>query len=350
MRSDLVALCATKGFGGVCLLQDGAGGVDDGGLMRTASTTAEPPETTLPELEITSIPPLAPGEVSLLDLHSAINVLNVLRNELAVLGIMVANNENHFLAGILVCDRLLQSQLDRDVARNAALEIEQSQTVVLDELDRRMPASIAPELRAETLETQQNIRTVFGILRTRARELLARAAHPERWEAYDCQEMEADLRRVFAAIEQNSKGRYRILFNAARQHPSDYYVDLRIEAPDGVVRMPAVFRDVMRDLVANARKYTPAGGHITLALFEDADALRFVVEDNGRGIPWEEIPKVVEFGKRGSNVGEVRTLGGGFGLTKAFFVTKQFGGRFWIASKLGRGTRVRIRIPRPAEA
>jgi signal transduction histidine kinase len=43
-------------------------------------------------------------------------------------------------------------------------------------------------------------------------------------------------------------------------------------------------------------------------------------------------------------------MGGGFGLTKAFMVTKRFGGRFWIASELGRGTRIRIVIPLPATA
>lgn len=40
-------------------------------------------------------------------------------------------------------------------------------------------------------------------------------------------------------------------------------------------------------------------------------------------------------------------MGGGFGLTKAFLVTKQFGGRFWIRSEIGAGTRIRIEIPRP---
>ena len=58
---------------------------------------------------------------------------------------------------------------------------------------------------------------------------------------------------------------------------------------------------------------------------------------------------MVQFGQRASNVGEVRTMGGGFGLTKAFLVTKQFGGRFWLASQLEVGTRVRIQIPRPSE-
>jgi hypothetical protein len=46
----------------------------------------------------------------------------------------------------------------------------------------------------------------------------------------------------------------------------------------------------------------------------------------------------------------VRTMGGGFGLTKAFLTTKQFGGRFWIASAVGVGTRIRIHVPRPVAA
>lgn len=43
-------------------------------------------------------------------------------------------------------------------------------------------------------------------------------------------------------------------------------------------------------------------------------------------------------------------MGGGFGLTKAFYITKQFGGRFFIASECGVGTRIRILLPRPADA
>jgi signal transduction histidine kinase len=153
---------------------------------------------------------------------------------------------------------------------------------------------------------------------------------------------------VFSAIEKNSHGRYRIIYNAALKEPNDYYFDFKLESNRGDnLLMPAVFQDVMRDLIANARKYTAPGGHITAALHEDPTLLRFVVEDTGRGIPPDEIEKVVHFGQRASNVNTVRTMGGGFGLTKAFLVAKQFGGRFWIASELGVGTRVRIHLPRP---
>ena len=162
------------------------------------------------------------------------------------------------------------------------------------------------------------------------------------------EELRTDFQRVFAAIEKNSRGRFRIIYNLGQQELSDYYIDLAIESTNGrTVSLPLVFKDVMRDLLANARKYTQPGGTISAGLYETAATLKFTIQDTGRGIPADELQTVMHYGRRGSNVGEVRTMGGGFGLTKAFLVTKQFGGHFWIRSELGVGTRIRIEIPRP---
>lgn len=38
--------------------------------------------------------------------------------------------------------------------------------------------------------------------------------------------------------------------------------------------MPAVFQDVVRDLIANARKYTPPGGKIIAGLYQDDEMMR----------------------------------------------------------------------------
>ena len=76
--------------------------------------------------------------------------------------------------------------------------------------------------------------------------------------------LHADFRSFFEAIEKNSKGRYRILYNAARKEQQDYYIDFKFEtAGGGTLLMPPVFQDTMRDLIANARKYTAPGGSIT---------------------------------------------------------------------------------------
>lgn len=123
-------------------------------------------------------------------------------------------------------------------------------------------------------------------------------------------------------------------------------VHLTFESVEGgKIRMPALFQDVIRDLIANARKCTPPGGTIEAGLAQTRDSLILVVSDTGRGIPENEVEKVVIFGFRSQNVSDIVTRGGGFGLTKAFWVAKQFGGRMWIRSEVGVGTRIKIVLP-----
>ena len=303
------------------------------------------------EIEITELPPLKPNEQSLLEMHSLLNVFNVLRGELVLLGLQLAANDELLAGSLALCDRLLADLRKRGTSLAAAGAVDEHAATVRAEIHGAM--STRPELRAhpEVVESLANLESVFAILRVRARELLARAQHPDRWEEFSIEQLRRNFFEAFAAMERNSRGHYRILYNAALQEPHDYYFDFKLESADGDrLRMPAVFQDVLRDLVANARKYTQPGGHITAALYEDADRLRLVVEDTGRGIPVNEMATVMHFGQRASNVGDVRTMGGGFGLTKAFFVTKQFGGHFWLASQIGVGTRVRIHVPRPTPA
>ena len=297
------------------------------------------------EIEITEIPPVAPGEQSLLDFHSVVNILNVLGGELMVLGIDANGDDRLLCEGLAVSQSILDSLADPALALQLAPRLDELERTVFDEIQ----AKLTPGQRESpaTVETCANLRAVFRILGARSRELLARAGMPGAWESMDIGQLRANFIAVFTAMEKVSKGRYRILYNAACQEKADYYVDFKVEVEEGTsVQMPPVFQDVMRDLIANARKYTAPGGSITAALHEDRNEIRFLVRDTGRGIPETEIRDVVSFGRRASNVADVRTMGGGFGLTKAFMVAKQFGGRFWIASELGRGTQVRIHLPR----
>ena len=52
-----------------------------------------------------------------------------------------------------------------------------------------------------------------------------------------------------------------------------------------------------------------------------------------------QIEDVVLFGKRADNVQEKHTMGGGFGLTKAYHTPKVSEGKMWIASAANEGTR-----------
>jgi len=303
------------------------------------------------EIEITDIPPLRPDEQSLLAMHSLLNVFNVLRGELVMIGLSLAGNDELLVRGLALCDEWIASLCDPIARLEGARRVAEHSRTFFAEIDAAIAAHPDMSADAGVAESVANLQAVFDILQVRARELLARARHPDRWESFSVADLRRNFLDVFSAIEKHSHGRYRIIYNAAVQAARDYYVDFKLESSGGDhLTMPAVFQDVMRDLIANARKYTNPGGHITAALYEDAETLRFVVEDSGRGIPEGELEKVVHFGQRASNVEEVRTMGGGFGLTKAFLVTKQFGGRFWLASQLGVGTRVRLHLARPSEA
>lgn len=301
----------------------------------------------MPEQEITAIPPLDAGQNSLLDMHSVLNVLNVLYGELTLLGLTLADDDFLLRPALVLCEQFQKELTDPAASLRQAAALNQTiftieRTIAL-ELDRHPDKRDDPAVQ----DSLANIRSVYKVMEVRAREILARAHAPGQWVNMPIEDLRTDFRSVFAAIEKNSRGRFRIIYNLGQQEPSDYYIDLAMESADGLtISMPLVFKDVIRDLMANARKYTAVGGTISAGLYETASVLKFTIQDSGRGIPPDELQTVVHYGKRGSNISDVRTMGGGFGLTKAFLVTKQFGGRFWIRSELGVGTRIRIEIPR----
>lgn len=301
------------------------------------------------EIEIHDIPALTEGQSALLDMHSLLNVLNVLVGELIIIGYELTGDPQHLAPALSLCKDIQSTLTNRATTLDHVARVPEHGRSILDCIAQA--AAAHPEAADTTAHATSlgNIRSVLEILGIRAQEILSRTRAPEAWLSMPIAYLQSDLRAVFQAIEKNSHGRYRILYNLAAKELTDYYVNFHLTAIDGqCVRLPMVFKDVMRDLLANARKFTPPGGTINAGLLETPELLSFSVEDTGRGIPDDELETVVHFGHRARNTTDVHGLGGGFGLTKAFLVTKQFGGRFRIASKPDVGTRIRIDLPRPA--
>ncbi len=150
---------------------------------------------------------------------------------------------------------------------------------------------------------------------------------------------------MFDAITRNSLGRYRVVYDPREAAPDTYVMTFDFQTSDGVgLHMPSVLQDVVRDLASNARKYTSPPDEIRVVLRETPEAILVEVTDQGRGIPEAEIADVVEFGRRASNVAQREQSGGGFGLTKAYAMTRIFGGRMWVRSAPDAGTRVTVSI------
>ncbi len=303
-----------------------------------------------PEIEIQELPPLRSDQESMLDMHSLLNILSVVHGELSLIGLHLHNDDQALAGALAACREFIAGLRQRETALRCASQLSTYRDRIAADINLHLSGFPSMNSDPELMESVANIESVFSVLALRSRELLARAESPERWIQVQIPDLSRNFLAAFKAIEKNSKGRYRIIYNLAQKESNDYYITMNLDSVEGeIIWMPPVFIDVMRDLMANARKYTAPGGSIAAGLYESKEALRLVVHDTGRGINEAELSQVVHYGYRGTNVSDIRTMGGGFGLTKALFVTKQFKGRMWLSSKLGEGTVIRIELPRPAE-
>ena len=79
-----------------------------------------------------------------------------------------------------------------------------------------------------------------------------------------------------------------------------------------VTANPYAFTMLIRNLLDNAIRYTPAGGQVDVHVFEDAAGITVRIADNGPGIPWELRENVF---KRFYRVQNVHETGSGLGLS-----------------------------------
>lgn len=303
------------------------------------------------EVVLTEIPPLNPEQMALLQAHSLWNGYNALRDQLVTLGCDLGGGAGLLATGIGACEARIQRLRDSNCTLADASRLDDLDITIDAEIEKHVSHTATHGSTQLVENAKANLRLVAWILRVRARELLTRAASPRNalsWTAWPAADLEADFREFLTAVEQTSHGRCRLVSNLALQEPGDTCIDLQFESARGsTLLLPPMFKDVMRDLIANARKYTAPGGQIRAAAHSGPEGLRFVVQDNGRGIPAAELGDVVKPGYRATNVRDIRTMGGGYGLTKACWVTRQLHGRMWIESEEGRGTRIRIWLPAP---
>lgn len=98
-------------------------------------------------------------------------------------------------------------------------------------------------------------------------------------------------------------------------------------------------------LLDNALKYTPHDGAVTVGLRRVGGEVELIIRDSGVGISEDALPHVFERFYR-ADPGRGRDPGGtGLGLPIADWIVQQHGGRITIASRLGTGTTVTVRLP-----
>jgi molecular chaperone HtpG len=89
---------------------------------------------------------------------------------------------------------------------------------------------------------------------------------------------------------------------------------------------------------------------LEIELVPDSQARTLTVSDSGIGIPADELDRVPGRFYRGSNAAPMAPHGAGLGLHVAQSIIEAHGGDLQVASELGQGTPVRVRLPLLQEA
>lgn len=299
------------------------------------------------EIVLTKPPYMNASEQRIADMHSLLNIFNILIGELSMIEprppdlverSTQLDEELHAIAREIKEGNVISDMIPR---------VRKSEAAVIAYVKAALEAEHLTIGKTAIQKSINNLESVFSILGKRLDEFEMRAGDPDVWVEVAPDVFRQHFEDIFKAIAKNSKGGYGIHFDPARKNEGDYYVELKVDVQraEGQLWMPLRLIDVLRDLSANARKYTPPGGDVALAVYQDEINIQAVVEDSGCGIPDDEIEKVAEFGYRAINVRKRPTFGGGFGLTKAAWLVTSWGGSLTIQSEVDAGTAVRLSIP-----
>lgn len=135
-----------------------------------------------------------------------------------------------------------------------------------------------------------------------------------------------DLKRNIAAYKQ-------ITINLSIQTLLTVYADIMM------------IKTILRNLVSNAIKFTDKGGVITIAVYSKDKNTEIIVSDSGRGIEKDRLNNIFKengaISKNGTNSEE----GTGLGLILCNEFVKKHGGKIWVESEIGKGSKFVFTLP-----
>ena len=103
-------------------------------------------------------------------------------------------------------------------------------------------------------------------------------------------------------------------------------------------------RQIVMNLLNNALKFTPEGGHVLVRAREDESSLIVEVEDTGPGIPKKDQQRIFDpYHRRESDRERLSGLGLGLALCKS--LVELHGGEIWVRSRPGKGSTFGFSLP-----
>ncbi len=222
-------------------------------------------------------------------------------------------------------------QLTAQFAADASHELRTPLTVMRGELETLVKE---PSLNEEIAERIGNVLEEAERL-TRIVEGLLLVSRLETGEAL-MQKREIDLGHMVGAV-------------ADQMAPlaEDKLLSLKLDVTPGIIVEGDEIRlkQVGVNLLDNAFKYTPEGGHVSIAVRAECDLAVINVVDSGMGIARQALPRVFDRFYRAEQARTNRTSGTGLGLSIVKSIVEAHGGHVTAESHEGRGASIRVELP-----
>jgi two-component system phosphate regulon sensor histidine kinase PhoR len=200
----------------------------------------------------------------------------------------------------------------------------------------------AETLLSGALDDKANRNRFVEIIREHARRLARLTDDLLKLSRIEAGRLELEIRPIRVETLVNS------CVETARLHAKtrglEIHMDLQENAP-AVRGDGAQLGEVLQNLLDNALQYTPSGGQIEVKARANGHDVIFTVSDTGIGIPESDLERIFERFYRVDAARSREAGGTGLGLAIARHIVEAHGGRIWVESAVGQGSRFHFIIP-----
>ncbi len=200
----------------------------------------------------------------------------------------------------------------------------------------------AETLIAGALDDPQNRGRFLNIILEHARRLARLTEDLLKLSQMDADRLELEIRPVKVAQLVES------CYETARHRAAEKELFLTLDLSEGLPDVAGDARrlqEVLQNLLDNAIQYTLPGGKIMLSAVSRNDEVIFTVADTGIGIPTADQPRIFERFYRVDAARSREAGGTGLGLAIAKHLIEVQGGRIWVESEIGEGSRFHFSVP-----
>jgi two-component system, OmpR family, phosphate regulon sensor histidine kinase PhoR len=200
----------------------------------------------------------------------------------------------------------------------------------------------AETLLAGAMNDPQNRERFLGIIVEHSRRLARLTEDLLMLSKMDADRLELEVRRVSVGQLIES------CIETSRHRAAEKEIEISVKRFNGLPDVAGDRRrlaEVLQNLLDNATQYTLARGEIVVSAETRGAEVVFTVADTGIGIPKADQSRIFERFYRVDAARSREAGGTGLGLSIAKHIVEVHGGRIWVDSEVGRGSRFHFSVP-----